>query len=116
MTMKLEMVLLAGFFQGPLFYDDPMDGLWTSHTADEAGEDLGLSSALVADLTAWDDEFQAIYDGNYPPDSHFPSLEAEQAWVERGKELAARIKQESDLVTSVDYQADGQINDGECVI
>ncbi|MBB5909931.1 hypothetical protein [Actinoalloteichus hymeniacidonis] len=86
------------------------------HWPDEAGQDLGLSSGLVAELNAWDDEYQAIYDDNYPPDSRFPTPEAEQAWVEKGKELAIRIKQESPLLTSIDYQADGQILNGECMI
>ncbi|APU13556.1 hypothetical protein [Actinoalloteichus fjordicus] len=113
--MSLKVSLLAGFFQGPLFYHDPEEDRWASHDVELAGEDLSLSPQLVADLTAWDEEYQAIYDDNYPPDSKFSTPEAEWAWIERGKVLAARIKQESPLVASVDYQAHGHYERGTCV-
>ncbi|APU13557.1 hypothetical protein [Actinoalloteichus fjordicus] len=112
--MAIEIVMLAGFFEGLFFYVDP-DGDWINHPVEVAGEDLALSAELVTALRAWDDEFQAIYDDSYPPDSKFPTPEAERAWIERGKELAARIKRESPLVASVDYQADGTFEDGTCV-
>ncbi|ASO18909.1 hypothetical protein FHR81_001174 [Actinoalloteichus hoggarensis] len=113
--MQGDISMLAGFFEGPLFHFDE-DGDWMNHSPTQAGEDLRLSTELVADLAAWDDEYQATYDDDYPPDSRFPSPEARAAWVERGKELAARIKQESPFVTSVDYQANGSYKNGECVI
>ncbi|MGF1647187.1 MAG: hypothetical protein ACFCVF_09760 [Kineosporiaceae bacterium] len=73
--------------------------LWVSYPSDpfvnpaEAGE-VPLSSDLAADLDAWYEEYQATYDPSYPPDSAFPSEEAEQAWVARGEELSRRVAAE----------------------
>ncbi|APU13378.1 hypothetical protein UA74_06525 [Actinoalloteichus fjordicus] len=107
--------MLAGFFEGPLFYLDG-DGDWMNHSPKQAGKDLRLSAELISDITTWDDEYQAIYDDNYPPDSRFPTPATKAAWIEKGRQLAVRIKQESPLVTSVDYQANGSIKNGECMI
>ncbi|APU16576.1 hypothetical protein [Actinoalloteichus fjordicus] len=112
--MGKKVLLLAGFVQGPFFYHD-QDGDWMNHLVDEAGEDLGLSAELVADLTRWDEEYQDIYDSGHPPDSAFPTAEAKLAWTERGRALAARIKQESSIAVEVDYQANGSIPEGTCV-
>ncbi|APU15968.1 hypothetical protein [Actinoalloteichus sp. GBA129-24] len=57
-------------------------------------------------------KFQAIYNAADPMGSEFPSREEAQAWVDRGKELAARMSRECPRVASVDYQADGSIPQG----
>ncbi|APU13558.1 hypothetical protein [Actinoalloteichus fjordicus] len=112
--MGFEVALLAGFYEGPFYYH-VRKGAGTNWSVEEAAEHLRLGPDLVADLIAWDNEYQAILDRSYPPDSKFPTPEAQRAWIERGKELAARIKRESPLVASVDYQADGCYKDGTCV-
>ncbi|AOS61036.1 hypothetical protein [Actinoalloteichus hymeniacidonis] len=112
--MLLAVALHAGFQEGPFFYV-AKKGERTNHWIDEAAIDLQLSAELVVALTAWDDEYQSIYDRGYPPDSRFPTPEAERAWIEKGKELAARVKTESPVVSSVDYQANGFYDKGTCV-
>lgn len=54
---------------------------------------LGLSAALVADLDAWQAEWDATL-APHPPDSAFPSAEAEAQWRQRGAELADRLRSE----------------------
>ncbi|APU17924.1 hypothetical protein [Actinoalloteichus fjordicus] len=112
--MKISM--LAGFTQGPFYYDAGDAHTWgTNHVIEDAGEFLGPSMSLINDLTDWDNEFQSIYNSDDPRESNFPSAEAEVNWIEKGKELAVRIKRESPVVTSVDYQADGSIPKGTCI-
>ncbi|WP_075739499.1 hypothetical protein [Actinoalloteichus sp. GBA129-24] len=108
------MTILAGYLDDPVWYQltEDQDML---HAVDEAAEQLGLTDGLARALTAWDDEYQATLNHEYPPDSTFPSPAVRQAWVERGKELAAQIKRESPVVSSVDYQADGCYDKGSYV-
>ncbi|APU13379.1 hypothetical protein [Actinoalloteichus fjordicus] len=112
--MTVDVALLAGYDEGPFYYFSGK-GRRSNHSIEEAAAELSLGIDIVADLTAWNDEYQDTLDQDYPPDSKFPTPEAEQAWREKGKELAVRIKQESPVVASVDYQANGFYKDGTCV-
>jgi hypothetical protein len=74
---------------------------WPTWTVDETGgtdnvtpRDLGLSETLSTELIAWSQEYDAIFDADYPPDTEFPSPRAEREWVERGRQLAVRVTQE----------------------
>ncbi|APU17875.1 hypothetical protein UA75_29945 [Actinoalloteichus sp. GBA129-24] len=110
----LDVSLHAGYEEGPFFYvTGRHEG--TNHFIDEAQEFLGLSDDLVKDLTEWDDEYQSYYNPDVPQDSGFPSVEVKRAWVERGRKLAPRIKQESSKDITVHYQANGSIERGDCV-
>ncbi|APU19329.1 hypothetical protein [Actinoalloteichus sp. GBA129-24] len=111
---QLPIALLAGFDEGPFYYH-VKKGEGTNWTITQAAEHLQLKPSLVEALTAWDEDYQGILDMNDPRESGFPSPEAERAWIETGRELAARLKQESPVVASVDYQADGSIPHGTCV-
>ncbi|APU16056.1 MULTISPECIES: hypothetical protein [Actinoalloteichus] len=110
----VQVGILAGFDEGPFYYH-VQKGRGTNWTIEEAAEHLGFSADLARELTAWDDEYQATLNLAVPQDSGFPTPEAKQAWIERGKNLAARLKRECPNVASVDYQANGAILDGECV-
>ncbi|MDA3624412.1 hypothetical protein OU415_03120 [Saccharopolyspora sp. WRP15-2] len=57
-------------------------------------KDCGVSDSLLRELDEWDEEFQAIWDPNDPASAAFPSEEAENRWVERGKELARELAAE----------------------
>ena len=68
--------------------------LWDDATGDNLDPaDWPLPPDLAARLRAWDDAFQSTFDSAYPPDSRFPSLEAEAAWTAEGEALAAAIEQ-----------------------
>ncbi|MBB5907295.1 hypothetical protein [Actinoalloteichus hymeniacidonis] len=109
--------MLAGFTQGPFYYDagDAHES-GTNHDIDDAGEFLKLNDELISQITDWDNEFQSIYNSADPRESDFSSPEAERAWIEKGKVLAARIVQGSPVVSAVDYRADGSITKGTCII
>jgi hypothetical protein len=84
---------------------------WPTWTVDETGTvdnpapaDLGLSAGLATDLIAWADAYDAIFDKEYPPDTAFPTPEAERAWVERGRALADRVAAELGAGTEVRYE------------
>ncbi|APU16061.1 MULTISPECIES: hypothetical protein [Actinoalloteichus] len=111
--MTLDIAILAGYEQGPFFYT--YEGAMENWSAEAAGEHLGLSAGLVRDLTVWDDEWQNTLDLADGRNSGFDTDEEKHEWIERGKALAIRIKQESPLVASVDYQANGYYEDGTCV-
>ncbi|ASO19542.1 hypothetical protein FHR81_000780 [Actinoalloteichus hoggarensis] len=112
--MTVAVILLAGFNEPPFYYYVE-EGRRLNWSTEEAAEYLGLSAQLVSALDAWDDEYQDTLDREYPPDSAFPTPEAYRHWIESGKALAARVKNESSTVSSVDYQADGSIASGTCV-
>lgn len=88
---------------------------WPTWVIGEAGAvdnpapaDLGLSAELSDALVAWADEYDAIFDEDYPPDTAFPSEEAERAWVARGRELAERAAGELGPDTEVRYRSGSQ--------
>ncbi|APU22127.1 hypothetical protein [Actinoalloteichus sp. GBA129-24] len=112
--MTIRIGILTGWFQGPFYYkrDDSEGYNWS---IEETGEYLGLSEGLVRDLTAWDDHWQAQIDLVEGQNSGFDDKDEEHAWIERGKKLAARIKQESTIAVSIDYQANGYYEDGTCM-
>lgn len=63
----------------------------------DAGEpidpgELGLPPELVARLLAWDDQFQSIFNADYPPDSAFPTPAAEAAWRAEGDVLIDALR------------------------
>ncbi|APU14080.1 MULTISPECIES: hypothetical protein [Actinoalloteichus] len=113
-STAVELAILAGYDQDPMYFD-AQDGDFHNHTIDEAAEYFGFSDDLTRELHEWDEELQGTFNLAVPQDSGFPSPQHRHAWIEKGKELAARIKRESPVVTSVDYQADGYFQDGTCV-
>ncbi|APU17140.1 MULTISPECIES: hypothetical protein [Actinoalloteichus] len=112
----VELFILTGWNEGPFYYDNGDPGESLNHWIDEESiAFLQLDDDLVRDITAWDEEYQDLYDPDDPQGSGFPTSQAKTAWIERGKELAARIKRESPVVASVDYQGNGSIPEGTCV-
>ncbi|AOS65270.1 hypothetical protein [Actinoalloteichus hymeniacidonis] len=109
-----NVTLHAGWSGYPVWFKTPDDPMH-QHPVDEAAELLMLGDDLARDLAAWDDEYQDILDPIDARESAFPTPEAKKAWIQRGKELAARLKQESTMVKSVVYRADGTIPEGTCV-
>ncbi|ASO22831.1 hypothetical protein FHR81_005104 [Actinoalloteichus hoggarensis] len=107
----ISLGMLAGYAQGPFFWQ----GEGINWTVAEASEQLGLSAGLAHDLTVWDDQWQDTLDLADVDNCGFDTDEEKHAWIERGKVLAARIKQESSVVARVDYQANGYYPNGACV-
>jgi hypothetical protein len=72
---------------GPLW-----DGAWTG-TGPLALDlkDVPLSDALREQLQTWTEAYWTTLDPDYPPDSHFPAPEAENAWVAEGWLLARQV-------------------------
>ncbi|AOS61224.1 hypothetical protein [Actinoalloteichus hymeniacidonis] len=114
MIRSVVVSLLTGWQEDPFYYDfdDPEE---YNHSIEEAGEQLQLPADLISDIRAWDAEYQATYNPDEFHKSGFSSPEIAAAWRERGKELAARIKRESPVTASVDYQANGLIPKGSCM-
>ncbi|MBB5910445.1 hypothetical protein [Actinoalloteichus hymeniacidonis] len=111
------MTILTGWDEGPFYYDngDPEDSL--NHWIDEdTVAFLRIGPELVRELVAWDNEYQATFNREDFRASGFPSSSKEAEWVERGKALALWLKNESPVVSAVDYQANGCIPDGSCMI
>ncbi|APU17476.1 MULTISPECIES: hypothetical protein [Actinoalloteichus] len=114
MSNRIDLDILAGYRQPPFFFD-AQDGDVFNHTIDDTARFFQLSADLVRQLKAWDQEYQDTLDMGDPSSSGFSSEEAHQAWVEKGKELAARIKRESPNVGRVGYEGRGEFQEGECV-
>jgi hypothetical protein len=68
---------------------------------------LGLSAGLADELVKWADEYDAIFNEEYPPDTAWPSEAAERDWVARGRSLAVRIATELGGAVEVHYREGG---------
>ncbi|APU16209.1 MULTISPECIES: hypothetical protein [Actinoalloteichus] len=113
--MTVDVAILVGWQENYFYYDNGDEEDTLNHTTEDATEFLDLNADLVRDLEAWDAEYQATYDPVEYHNSGFATPEAKRDWIERGKELAARLKRESPMVASVDYLANGSIPEGTCV-
>ncbi|WP_110517420.1 hypothetical protein [Herpetosiphon llansteffanensis] len=65
--------------------------------------ELPLSPALIADLMAWSDAFDAIYVDDDPASSGFASRAAEQQFAEQGLALAQRLQAELGAEYQIEY-------------
>ncbi|APU16063.1 hypothetical protein [Actinoalloteichus fjordicus] len=111
---KVDLEILVGYSQDPLLFDAQDDDVWY-HAPEEAGDFFHLSEGLVRELEAWDREYQGTLNIDDPRESGFPSENAYHTWLNKGRELASRIKRESPNVGRVGYQARGEYQRGECV-
>lgn len=66
-------------------------------------DELPLSQELKAKINAWDSEYQATFNSDYPPDSGFSSPEAKLRHVAEGEQLAKKIQQELGGSYAVEY-------------
>lgn len=67
-------------------------------------EVLPISEELKCAIRLWDEEYQATFNTDYPPDSGFSSTASEQAHQIRGKELARRLQNELGDKYFVDFK------------
>lgn len=93
----IRLRLTSEYLAGPIFCPD----------ADRMGhvdiEDLPLSQELRVKISAWDSEYQATFNSDYPPDSGFTTPEAERRHVAEGEELAKVMQQELENSYTVEY-------------
>lgn len=73
-------------------------GAWPIWDVDDFGyidpATLPLSKETVDRLNIWQHTFDATLNQTYPPDSDFPSKEAEKAWIQEGINLWQQVQKE----------------------
>ena len=93
----IRLRLMSEYLAGPLFCPEP----------DKMGhvdvDDLPLSQELKARINEWDSRYQATFNSDYPPDSHFFSRKAEIQHAVEGVKLAKSIQQELESSYTVEY-------------
>ena len=67
-------------------------------------QSLPISDNLKNAIQAWDREYQATFDRDYPPDSGFASPDLEAAHSIKGAELAERLQTELGERYFVEYE------------
>ncbi|MGR2741122.1 hypothetical protein ACUY1T_21980 [Billgrantia sp. Q4P2] len=80
--------LVKEYMAGPIFCPDP------ERMGHVEVDELPISQALKAQILAWDSEYQATFNDDYPPDSGFGSPEAESMHIAEGSRLAKSLQQE----------------------
>ncbi|MEZ6964598.1 MULTISPECIES: hypothetical protein [Aeromonas] len=93
----IRLRLTNEYLAGPIFCPD----------ADVMGHidvnELPLSKDLKDKITAWDSEYQATFNNDYPPDSGFSLPEMERRHIAEGQQLAKRLQLELGRGYKVDY-------------
>lgn len=84
----IRLRLTSEYLAGPIFCPDP------NRMGHVDIEDLPISQELMAKIRSWDEEYQATFNSDYPPDSVFPTLEAELRHKAEGMQLAKSLQQE----------------------
>ncbi|MDA8481434.1 hypothetical protein NNO07_00015 [Pseudomonas resinovorans] len=93
----IKLRLANEYLVGPIFCPEP-DAMGHIDV-----DDLPLSQELKAEITAWDSEYQATLNSDYPPDSGFGSPEMELRHIARGKQLAKKLQKELGGAYTVEY-------------
>jgi hypothetical protein len=91
MSEVITVRLAPEWVTGPLWVYRTGEPAPDNYSPEEFATEFDLPADLVADLDAWDAEFQAVYDDDDPAGSEFPSEAAMTAWEERGEQLARRL-------------------------
>jgi hypothetical protein len=65
--------------------------------------EVPISPGLSRALAAWADEFEGTFNGEYPPDSGFPTPDAEADFDRRGRELWRQLASELRGLGRVSY-------------
>lgn len=93
----IKLKVASEYLAGPIFCPDP----------DRMGhvdiDDLPVSQELKAEIRAWDVEYQATFNSDYPPDSGFSSPEAELRHKAQGGQLAKKLQHELGYGYMVEY-------------
>ncbi|MBH3414532.1 hypothetical protein [Pseudomonas putida] len=93
----IKLRLANEYLTGPIFCPEP----------DAMGhidiDDVPISQELRAEISAWDSEYQATFNSDYPPGSGFSSPEAELRHIAEGKQLAQKLQQELGGGHTVEY-------------
>ncbi|MEV6900192.1 hypothetical protein [Amycolatopsis sp. NPDC051372] len=87
----------------PLWVYDP--NLGGVDNVDPASSELELTADLARDLSAWQDDWDAIFDWDDPGSAAFPPDEAERRFYARGWTLARRLRLEVDENWDVTYSS-----------
>lgn len=66
-------------------------------------DELPISQELKAKISGWNSEYQATYNGDYPPDSGFTSYEAKLRHIAEGQKLAKILQQELGSSYLIEY-------------
>lgn len=67
-----------------------------------SGEVLSLSTGLLGALRAWEAQYDATFNTDYPPASAFSSFDEEQRFWLKGEQLYLQLKNElADTITLV---------------
>lgn len=94
---KIQVKLWAAFYADPVSIKD--SDIFNYSDLSE----LNISDELKEAMQAWDDEYQATFDGDYPPNSGFASSDLEATHFAKGEELAKRLQAELGEGYSVKY-------------
>ncbi|WP_200627102.1 hypothetical protein [Pseudomonas sp. LAM2023] len=93
----IKLRLANEYLTGPIFCPEP-DAMGHIDV-----DDVPISQELRAEISAWDSEYQATFNSDYPPDSGFSSPEAELRHIAEGKQLAQKLQQELGGGYTVEY-------------
>jgi hypothetical protein len=72
--------------------DYECDPLWVEGVGNMPPSSFPISDELATLLWDWSSEYDQTLNQEYPPESGFKTKEIEQAFVEKGKELALKLK------------------------
>ncbi|MEU5695476.1 hypothetical protein [Actinosynnema sp. NPDC020468] len=91
MEKLIELHLSPEWVTGPLWAVVEGGELPDNYSPEDFGEEFGLPADLVADVDAWDGEFQAVFDSADPMSGGFAEEDVADRWYARGEELAHRL-------------------------
>lgn len=106
--MSVVITLMAEWREDPLWVSRD-GGVADPYDVDEISEVVLVEDALLRDIAAWNDDYQATYRPDDPASSGFADETDRQAFLARGRDLAQRLRQVLDPAITVEYAGDGSI-------
>jgi hypothetical protein len=91
----------------PVWIDAPEYDVPTDIPTEELTEHFGVPADIVAEIDAWDREWQSIYRPDDPRESGFADEQTMHGWFERGLRVARRLASEFGPGVTVEVNKEG---------
>ena len=89
------------------FYVDDGDGHFALTSAAEVAEQFGLPAEVVRAVAAWDQLYQDIEDH----DSDWRSVQQQEAYLDRGRDVARLLRRHLPADVAIEYLADESVRE-----
>ena len=93
------------------FYVDDGDGFFAMTAALEVAERFAIPDEVMAQVKAWDELYQSIFDGAEPWNSDWTDARQQQHYLDRGRDVSRLLRRHLPADVGIEYLADESVRE-----